>query len=176
MASLPVPPSQNTFALLDAADTSPAIAADTVDDDAAGTVNDYVAHTDGTPRTDDTASTVDDNVSHTDGTPCAAGDSQVDDNAVGPVDDDVDHTDTEGDVHTDTDGTPQEDDASLPLLDLDMFSDPIVDTLTAHDRVLTTTIAGIADVRSIWLSRGLPQLSTKTKTTTMPPVQIRWRR
>ena len=49
-------------------------------------------------------------------------------------------------THTDTDGTPREDGASLPLLDPDMSSDPIVDTLTAHERVLTTTIAGIAEV------------------------------
>ena len=99
VASSLVPPSQNTFALLD--------------DDAAGTVDVYAAHTDGTPRADDAANTVDDDVSLTDGTPRA-----VDDTAAGPVDNDVDHTATEGDFHTDTDGTPREDGDSQPLLDL----------------------------------------------------------
>ena len=81
VASSLVPPSQNTFALLD--------------DDTAGTVDEYAAYTDGTPRADDAANTVDDDVSLTDGTPRA-----------GPVDNDVDHTATDGDVHMDTDGTP----------------------------------------------------------------------
>ncbi len=92
VASALVPPSQNTFALLN--------------DNAAGTVDVYAAHMDGTPRADDAANTVDDDVSLTDGTPRAVGDTQVDDTVAGPVDNDVDHTATEGDVHTDTDGTP----------------------------------------------------------------------
>ena len=58
-------------------------------------------------------------------------------------DDNVDHTE----------GTAREDGDSQPLLDLDTITDPfvvdtitdpIVDTLTAHDRVLTSTIAGVA--------------------------------
>ena len=85
-----IPPLQNTFALLDAADESQALAAGTV---AVGTVFD----------------TADD--------------------------DDVDHTE----------GTAREDGNSQPLLDLNTITDPIVNTLTAHDRVLTLTIAGVAD-------------------------------
>jgi hypothetical protein len=42
-------------------------------------------------------------------------------------------------------GTPRDDGDSQPLLNLAAITDPIVDTLTAHNRVLTTTIAGIAD-------------------------------
>jgi len=106
---LAVPPPQNTFALLEAVDESPALAEGTVDDDAASTVDKYVAHTDGTPRAID---------------------------AAGPVNDDV--------VHTDTEGTPRADGDSRPLLNLAMITDPVVDTLTTHDRVLTTTIADIA--------------------------------
>jgi len=132
-----VPPSQNMFAPLDAADESPALAAATVDDDAVSTVDEHVVHTEGTPQADVATSTVNGNESHTDGTPRAAGDSQVDEDAAGPVDDDV--------VHTDTEGTPREDGNSQPLLDLAAITDPIVDTLNAHDRVLTTTIAGIAE-------------------------------
>jgi hypothetical protein len=108
VAPLAVPPPQNTFALLEAVDESPALAEGTVDDDAASTVDKYVAHTDGTPRAID---------------------------AAGPVNDDV--------VHTDTEGTPRADGDSRPLLNLAMITDPVVDTLTTHDRVLTTTIADI---------------------------------
>jgi hypothetical protein len=79
-------------------------------------------------------STVDEHVVHPVGTPRAAGDSQVDEDAAGPVDDD-----------TDTEGTPREDGDSQPLLDPVSTTDPVVNALTAHDRVLTTTIAGIAE-------------------------------
>ena len=95
MAPSATPPSQNTFALLDAADESHALAAGTV---AAGTVFD----------------TAEDN--------------------------DVNHME----------GTAREDGDSQPLLDLDAIlaldaiTDPIIDTLNAHDRVLTSTIAGVA--------------------------------
>jgi len=50
-------------------------------------------------------------------------------------DDDVDQTE----------GTAREDGDSQPLLDLDTITDPIINTLTAHDRVLTSTIAGVAE-------------------------------
>ena len=49
------------------------------------------------------------------------------------------------------DGTAREDGDSQPLLDLDAIlaldaiTDPIIDTLNAHDRVLTSTIAGVAE-------------------------------
>ncbi len=46
-------------------------------------------------------------------------------------DNDVDHTD----------GTAREDGDSQPLLDV--ITDPIIDALTAHTRVLTSTIAGV---------------------------------
>ncbi len=133
-----VPPSQNMFAPLDAADESPALAAATVDNDAVSTADEHVVHTDGTPQADVATSMVDDDESHTAGTPRAAGDSQADEGAAGPVDEDVVHT-------TDTEGTLREDGDSQPLLDRAAITDPFVDTLTAHDRVLMTTIAGIAE-------------------------------
>jgi hypothetical protein len=43
-----------------------------------------------------------------------------------------------------TEVTAREDADSQPLLNLETFTDPIVNTLTAHDRVLTLTIAEVA--------------------------------
>jgi len=90
------PPSQNTFALLDAADEPHALAAGTV---ATGTFFDTA----------------------------------------------------EVDADDQTEGTAREDGDSQPLLDLDAIlaldatTDPIITTLAAHDRVLTSTIAGVTD-------------------------------
>ena len=83
-------------------------------------------------------------------------------------DDNVDHTE----------GTAREDGDSQPLLDLDTITDPfvvdtitdpIVDTLTAHDRVLTLMIAGVAEAdRALNLAiTGVAQLSTTTMTSPM---------
>ena len=56
------------------------------------------------------------------------------------------NTTKEGDNGIDhTEGTAQEDGDSQPLLDA--ITDPIIDALTAHARVLTSTLAGdVADM------------------------------
>ena len=54
------------------------------------------------------------------------------------------NTTKEGDNGIDhTEGTAQEDGDSQPLLDA--ITDPIIDALTAHARVLMSTIAGVDD-------------------------------
>jgi hypothetical protein len=111
---------QNTFALLDAADESQALAAGTV---AVGTVFD----------------TADD--------------------------DDVDHTE----------GTAREDGNSQPLLDLNTITDPIVNTLTAHDRVLTLTIAGVADANRA-LDLAITGVATALDDDDDDVTATRWRR
>ena len=96
VAPLASPPSQNTFALLDAVDEPHMLTAGTV---AAGTFFDTA----------------------------------------------------EVDADDQTEGTAREDCDSQPLLDLDGIlaldttTDPIITTLAAHDRVLTSTIAGVTE-------------------------------
>ena len=78
----------------------------------------------------------------------------------------------EGDNGVDhTEGTAREDGDSQPLHDV--ITDPVIDALTAHARVLTSTIAGVDEADSIWLSLGSPKLSTTALT--MSPKHPRWR-